>query len=61
MPDEEEDAEEEYVSGPFCQHYSDPSGCDHLCTCKHECRRHDLNDGECEEPGCGCPKFEDQK
>lgn len=59
MPDEDEAYGEDYVSGPFCQHYSDPSDCTDLCKCTHECRRHDLIDGECEHTGCGCTKFED--
>lgn len=41
--DEDElDSWENYESGPFCQHYSDPSECEEVCaTCKHECRQHD--------------------
>jgi hypothetical protein len=39
FPDTEEGPE--YDTGPFCQHWSDPSDCEEKCArCGLECRRH---------------------
>lgn len=56
MPDDEDEAEQEYNSGPFCPHYSQFGECDERCTCGHTCGHHDA-DGECDE--CDCKKYED--
>lgn len=48
---------ENYESGPYCQHWSDPWNCDELCKCGHYCREH--GDGSCNADGCKCEEFED--
>jgi len=53
----EDDVQKEIVSGPYCEHWSDPSDCDEPCTCKHPCKRHSSGE-ECDERGCECKKFE---
>lgn len=58
MEDETEDTWEDFETGPFCRHWSDPSDCDKLCKCGHTCRRHSLfEDGDCNE--CDCQHFTD--
>ena len=42
-------------SGPFCEHYGDPSDCDELCKCGHTCGQHCW--GECNQLNCECEKF----
>lgn len=64
MPEEDDSEAEdsgEWNTGPFCRHWGDPADCDILCTCKHPCKIHDLDDdsSECNEEGCGCKKFEE--
>jgi hypothetical protein len=62
---DEDDAQEEITSGPFCQHWGYPSDCDHLCRCGHPCNVHYGNGEDCQrcieqllpEP---CTKFEDE-
>lgn len=52
---------EDYDSGPYCQHWSDPSDCDEVCErCGHKCCEHDVwdeDDHACEEEGCDCQGF----
>lgn len=56
--DADEDSWENYESGPYCPHWSDPSGCDELCKCGHTCMDHGgCADDECEV--CGCERFVD--
>lgn len=43
-------------SGPFCEHYGDPSDCDERCVCGHECCRHDVG-MDCRIDGCDCADF----
>lgn len=51
-----EDSEwSENQSGPFCLHYSDPSECDAICKCGHECKNH--RHGGCNIDGCDCDDF----
>jgi hypothetical protein len=34
-------ADDDYESGPFCRHWTDPDYCDKVCkTCGHPCPRH---------------------
>jgi hypothetical protein len=51
----------DYESGPFCQHWGDPSDCDNECQrCKHKCSEHSMT-GEflCRVEGCECEGFTD--
>lgn len=61
MCEEQDDNDEweDYESGPFCRHWSDPEDCDAVCvTCGHGCTRHDFGvPGECFEDGCDCVKW----
>lgn len=59
MDDETEETDgEDYETGPFCRHWSDPSDCDVLCKCGHKCCQHSMyEDGECNE--CDCEHFTD--
>ena len=56
MPD---DDWSDYESGPFCQHWSDPSSCEELCAkCGHSCLEHgSVADEPCHKPGCECSGF----
>ena len=57
---EEEGEWDNYESGPFCQHWSDPSDCDQLCECGHQCHDHESwDEGKCKAEGCSCEKFTD--
>ena len=47
MTDETDETQEEYTSGPYCPHWSDPSECDRLCTCGDLCRQHNESCNEC--------------
>lgn len=48
--EEAEDSWEDYDSGPFCEHWSDPSDCEEGCmSCGKLCREHDWDDDACEE------------
>mgnify|MGYP001568647700 FL=1 len=57
--DEDEDTTE-WETGPFCQHFSDPSDCEELCLgCSHGCPDHERSaeSGKprvCTLPGCPC-------
>ena len=53
---------ENYQTGPFCRHWSDPSDCDEVCaTCGHKCTEHDFEaPGECMVDGCKCKAFADK-
>ncbi len=57
------DDDVEYNSGPFCQHWSDPSDCDDLCVCGHKCCQHYGNEECTVEEGfpaqCPCQEFRD--
>lgn len=45
-------------SGPFCQHWGDPSDCDEVCAgCGHFCHQHQSD--ACNAPNCPCPAFQD--
>ena len=46
-------------SGPFCTHWGDPSDCDEVCVCGHECCRHSAWGTGCNADGCDCDKFTD--
>jgi len=44
---------EEYQTGPFCRHWSDPADCNIECAaCGHRCCRHDIDDNDCMDCGC---------
>lgn len=46
---------DDYESGPFCRHWSDPGDCDELCAnCKHKC-----HGDECREDGCNCTEWKE--
>ena len=62
MNDDYED--DGYESGPFCEHWGDPSDCDEcraLCVCGHALRDHKEQHGDkprpCEGVGCKCEAF----
>ena len=48
---------EEWDSGPFCQHWGDPSDCEILCACGHKCCEHGT--GPCKSESCHCNGFVD--
>jgi hypothetical protein len=48
----------DFDTGPFCQHWSDPSDCDELCVCGHKCHNHWMGD-YCRVDDCNCEKFKD--
>jgi hypothetical protein len=54
---------ENYETGPFCRHWSDPADCDIKCaTCGHDCHRHEFEKpGECFEDGCECKEWKEQE
>jgi hypothetical protein len=54
----EEPERQEWDSGPFCPHWSDPADCDALCACGHKCGRHHQG-GACGEGDCPCEEFKD--
>ena len=55
-----EDYWDNYETGPFCRHWSDPADCDiHCANCGHKCCQHDFNDGECLVDGCDCEGWKD--
>lgn len=51
---EEADPFENYETGPFCRHFSDPADCDIKCaSCGHRCTQHDFESpGPCDECEC---------
>ena len=51
--------DEEYDSGPYCEHWADPHDCQEMCKCGHKCCEHDWLDGECMAEGCNCKEFTD--
>jgi hypothetical protein len=52
---------EEYDSGPFCRHFSDPADCTLNCKeCDHRCVDHPFDGGEClYSDECGCSHYVD--
>jgi hypothetical protein len=48
---------QDYDSGPYCVHWSDPADCDKMCKCGHKCSQHDFSD--CLVENCNCDEFED--
>jgi hypothetical protein len=57
---EEDDRWDDYESGPFCRHWSDPSDCDIACAgCGHSCTEHGASDGDraCMQPECNCGEW----
>jgi len=52
--------EEDYDSGPYCQHWDDPFECEDLCKCGHFCHRHNFVGEDCKEELCKCEKFKDK-
>lgn len=60
MPDDNDDTQEEIITGPFCEHWSHPSDCDARCTCGHTCQPHESDeDRSCIK--CDCSKFIDEE
>lgn len=54
--------DDEYESGPWCEHWSHPSDCDAMCKCGHKCHQHDIYSDEerwCNVDDCDCKAFED--
>ena len=46
-PEDDEDAWDDYESGPYCVHWDDPSDCEEKCAiCGGECRFHRGRDHE---------------
>lgn len=58
---DDESGWEDYETGPFCRHWSDPADCAEVCqACGHRCGVHDFGDGaatECNEPECDCKEW----
>lgn len=57
IPDDAEDDNPEWDSGPYCKHWNSPEDCNEPCKCGHPCREHGL--GWCSEDGCVCEEFVD--
>jgi hypothetical protein len=55
-----EEEMEDWESGPYCQHWSDPSDCEVECTCGHFCRDHCGSD-DCLIAECKCESFANKK
>ena len=54
MSDEDENEEEPWETGPFCQHWSYAHDCDRVCaTCGVTCAHHDDCDGD------GCAQWKE--
>ena len=50
----------DFDTGPFCRHWSDPSDCDEMCVCGHECHNHsNYEEGMC--TLCECEEFRDEE
>ncbi len=49
----------DYDSGPFCQHWCDPSDCDTKCNCGHTCGQHNWYGDDCDI--CNCDQFDDEE
>lgn len=59
---EQTDSWEDYESGPFCRHWSDPSDCVIACeNCGHRCPEHayDSGDRACQVDDCECIAWEE--
>lgn len=58
----DEDAWEDYETGPFCRHWGDPADCAEVCaTCGHRCTNHEWEaPGECTVEGCECKEWKDK-
>lgn len=56
-----EDYEEGYESGPFCQHWGDPSDCEEECDCGHTCASHCYYLDDCNGKDCECLEFTQEK
>ena len=59
MPDDSNENEDFWDTGPFCRHFGDPVDCDEPCErCGHKCHEHGAgvdNDEPCSQEGCDCP------
>lgn len=53
---DDEPAREDWDSGPFCPHFSDPHDCEELCKCGHQCRKHWRGE-DCQADDCDCEEF----
>ncbi len=51
---EEETNWDDYETGPFCRHWGDPSDCEDLCMCGHQCSEHPWDD---EGSLCACEEW----
>ena len=59
---------ENYETGPFCEHWSDPQDCTEICDrCGHKCCQHQKEysgalalAGDCGVEGCTCDHFVNQ-
>lgn len=63
MDDIDDEDDVEFVTGPYCQHWSDPSECDEVCICGHTCKDHSYwgDDRMCVIEECSCEKFVDKE
>jgi hypothetical protein len=53
---DEEDDSDGPISGPYCEHWADPSDCDEVCAaCGRKCRAHDSEENN------DCPKFQNEE
>lgn len=55
-------SDDEYDSGPFCRHWSDPADCDEKCAdCGHDCTGHAWGDGDtyCLDASCKCEEWKE--
>lgn len=63
METENDSIWDDYDSGPFCRHFSDPADCEEVCKrCGHKCHEHGsgVDDGEpCFHDECSCTGWVD--
>lgn len=60
ISDDEIDEFDNYESGPFCPHYTEPGdGCAEMCRCGHPCQEHLylVQGGDCFHDSCACTRF----
>lgn len=53
---------EDYESGPFCRHWSDPADCEEVCVCGHGCIEHAWDgDTLCDVQDCDCLEWREKE
>lgn len=55
----DDDPWEDYETGPFCRHWGDPSECEKLCKCGHQCHEH--YDSNCDVDDCQCEDWDERE